>query len=212
VAGDGKEALQKLSVTPFDIIFMDCHMPGMDGYETTAEIRALPGPAARIPIVGLTARAMAGDRERCLAAGMTDYFPKPIQLEDLQLALQRASLASGGDEPAQALSAGMRGRMAELRRDLPAGVLTALVEAFHDQISHEIDEMDGARARQDLAAVTSLAHSLAGCALDFGAQTLADLCRLAEHAARTGSIHELDPLLPRLREEARIVRAQLRPE
>jgi len=81
VAGNGIEALRSLSTLPYDLVLMDCQMPEMDGFEAT---RALRGPHSRaldpkIPVVALTANAMPGDRERCLAAGMDDYLAKPIK-------------------------------------------------------------------------------------------------------------------------------------
>jgi two-component system, sensor histidine kinase and response regulator len=71
-----------------DCIFMDCHMPELDGFEATAEIRRLEA-GRHVPIVAVTASAMSGDRERCLAAGMDDYICKPVKLADLQRALER---------------------------------------------------------------------------------------------------------------------------
>ncbi len=80
VAGDGRQALQAFERERFDVILMDVQMPGMDGLEATAAIRAA---RSQIPIIAMTAHAMAGDRERCLAAGMDDYISKPIHVEDL---------------------------------------------------------------------------------------------------------------------------------
>jgi len=68
---------------------MDCQMPEMDGYEATAAIRCLPGAPARIPIIAMTAHAMAGDRDKCLQAGMNDYVPKPISRAHLVAVLER---------------------------------------------------------------------------------------------------------------------------
>ncbi len=89
IAADGREALVMLRRFPYDIVFMDCQMPEMDGFEATREIRAQAGPTASIPIVALTANALSGDRELCLAAGMNDYVSKPISRDALQTVLER---------------------------------------------------------------------------------------------------------------------------
>ncbi|MEM9557407.1 MAG: response regulator [Acidobacteriota bacterium] len=90
VVDGGREALEQLRGVPlFDLVFMDCQMPVLDGYQTTRRIRRLSGAAARVPVVAMTAHAMTGDREKCLAAGMNDYLAKPVQLQDLQEMLVR---------------------------------------------------------------------------------------------------------------------------
>lgn len=87
VTEDGLEALDALDERSYDLVFLDCQMPRLDGYETARRIRARPG--ARPVVVGLTARTMGGDRERCLAAGMDDFVAKPVGLAGLQEALDR---------------------------------------------------------------------------------------------------------------------------
>lgn len=78
VAGNGLEAVNKVSTQPFDIVLMDIQMPEMDGIEATRRIREMPGEISQIPIVAVTAHAMAGDQERYLQAGMNDYLSKPL--------------------------------------------------------------------------------------------------------------------------------------
>jgi len=100
LAENGAEAIEAVQSKQYDVILMDCLMPVLDGFETTARIRSLDGPAGRTPIVALTASAMADDRERCLLAGMDDYLPKPIHPAALAAALARC-LASPERSPAQ---------------------------------------------------------------------------------------------------------------
>ena len=89
---NGREALRALAEGAFDLILMDCQMPVMDGFQATGEIRrreAASGEGARIPVIALTANAMAGDRERCLAAGMDDYLAKPFSRFEIGAILSR---------------------------------------------------------------------------------------------------------------------------
>ena len=91
VAANGREVVEMAGRFPYDLIFMDCAMPGMDGYEATREIRAREAEGLRIPIVALTAHAIAGTREECLASGMDDYIAKPVSLAEIQQILRKWS-------------------------------------------------------------------------------------------------------------------------
>ncbi len=100
-AADGKEAVKMVDMLPYDVVFMDCQMPEMDGYEATAEIRRRERDTERVPIIAVTAYAMKEDRERCVEAGMDDYISKPLQLNDLRAALERWVAGPGSSEPSE---------------------------------------------------------------------------------------------------------------
>jgi CheY-like chemotaxis protein len=89
VVANGRLALEALAREPFDLVLMDVEMPEMDGFEATARLRAGEGGGRRLPIIGLTAHAMKGDRERCLAAGMDGYLTKPVEAQALASEIAR---------------------------------------------------------------------------------------------------------------------------
>jgi PAS domain S-box-containing protein len=95
-ASDGAEAIRKVTASRYDVILMDCHMPLMDGFEATRRIRKMTGPGAATPIIALTASAMAGDRDRCLQAGMDDYISKPINVGELRRVVEHWSVRRSG--------------------------------------------------------------------------------------------------------------------
>jgi CheY-like chemotaxis protein len=96
---NGREAVDAASVIPYDLILMDCQMPVMDGYEATRRIRAAEASGHHATIVALTANALAGDREKCLEAGMDDYLPKPIRHEDILRVFLNVRAVRRADEP-----------------------------------------------------------------------------------------------------------------
>lgn len=91
LAANGEEALAATEKRAYDLIFMDCQMPGLDGYEATRRLRARPDQGRPVVVIAMTAHAMEGDRERCLAAGMDDYLPKPLFTDSLRNTIARWS-------------------------------------------------------------------------------------------------------------------------
>lgn len=91
VAENGREAVNAIRKTNYDIVFMDCQMPIMDGYESTSKVREEEGSKRHTNIVALTANAMKGDREKCIAAGMDDYMSKPIDFDQMLMFIHKYS-------------------------------------------------------------------------------------------------------------------------
>ena len=198
-AGDGIEAVQAVRQQKFDAVLMDIQMPNMGGLEATRRIRENPALAG-LPIIAMTANAMAGDREHYLAAGMNDYIAKPIQHNALYATLARLT---GRDVPLAGPDAARRvsGTFPALDPDRAiAGIgnkeiyLTVLGKfiAHHDQAVQSLRDVLDAGDRQT---AERLAHTLKGIAATIGAATLAESVRQLEDAIRKGDAENYPPLL-----------------
>ena len=206
VASDGAQALEAFAKNRYDVVFMDCRMPGMSGYEATREIRRREGSGPHVPIVALTANTLRGDRERCLAAGMTDYLPKPIDLASLGRVLGR--YVAQPDAPEVELKAPEAtlvdpqalANLRMLERDGP-GFLVTIVREFDEGARQRLGDMQLAARAGDGEGLHGAAHCLKGSAGIFGARGIAELCRRLEHMASEGSIGEAPPLIAQLAHE-----------
>jgi PAS domain S-box-containing protein len=188
IAADGREALDLVTRLPFDVVFMDCMMPEMDGYEATGAIRQLPGPAARTPIVAMTANAMQGDRERCLASGMDDYLSKPVQPDLLKEALTRwTSAARTVDQPPPVDSAVLQS-FRQLQEEGAPDVLAEFIDLFLGDLPARRESIAIALERGEAEPIRATAHALKSSAAYIGAQELARLCREMERVARAGDV------------------------
>ncbi len=164
-AGNGAQALEKMTHAAYDIVFMDCSMPVMDGYTATTQWRRLETPGAHLPIVAMTAYAMPGDREKCRAAGMDDYIAKPIRLKDFAAALSR--WGSPVDPAILAKAVALIGEAS------PRWKAEYLKDAHRLLL-----EMRSAKDESLMRA----AHTLKGASLSLGARRLSALCARIEAA------------------------------
>lgn len=189
-AASGQEALYKVAQQDYDLIFMDCQMPEIDGFEASTRIRAMPGRAT-VPIIAVTADAMKGARERCLESGMNDYISKPIEIERLQIALNewlyKQDNVSDGNIPAEEnipapvsqdnLMDWDHFRMftdgdVDEEKQLISMFMSYATESLHD-LKKNIETKDTEQWRK-------AAHKLKGSAANLGAKPLAEACHAAE--------------------------------
>lgn len=203
----GELALKKCEEDEYDIIFMDCMMPGMDGYQATEEIRARDGSLnAKTPIVALTANAMKGDREKCLTSGMSDYLSKPLRTGELETVLER--WLSGEQEEVLPVAPLVEGTatlvdLSELRRlfdsedeQLVASFLATLVKSLNENLLALEKAMLGA---PDLAEIQTIVSDIKGSALRFGAERLNRVADQLEDACKNGKSKEAIELFRELK-------------
>ncbi len=218
IAGNGLEALQMVEASRYDAVFLDCMMPVMDGYVATQRIRALPGPAAKTPIIALTANAMVGDRERCLAAGMDDYLSKPVEQEQLAAALSRwvgvargASPPGSGADPSAAtpVNPDVLEGFRRLQEPGEPDVVLEFIDLFLDDLPTRLAAIRAARHRGDLERTRAEVHGLKSSAAYLGAAALSQRCRDIEASARAGDAAATAIGIEALDREAEIVVAYL---
>jgi CheY-like chemotaxis protein/HPt (histidine-containing phosphotransfer) domain-containing protein len=232
IANNGLEVLQALERKPYDVILMDVQMPRMDGFEATRQIRLRqqqsPPPAhfnQTIVIIAMTASAMHGDREKCLAAGMNTYVPKPVRPEVLQAALEEfsarrpASSDSGVDaEAPPSLVVPGPAAASEPPVDLarliefsggPGDSFTELVDLYLKQTAEQLGQIRLALGQKAASRVASIAHSCAGASATCGMSGMLTLLRQLERLATEGDLVSSGQLLPSIDAEFARIKAFL---
>jgi PAS domain S-box-containing protein len=225
---NGNEVLSALQRVPYDIIIMDCQMPEMDGYEVTRRIRQ-GGSESYIHlrsapyIIALTANAMQGDREHCLALGMNDYLTKPLHLHDLEAVLQRALLRISPVTPSpapavapepdpEALDRTIISGLKELREPGQPDPLRELIELFLKDAAPRLQQMEAAANAGDLPKLAAATHTLKGSASNLGARRLSSLCASLEKQAKAGETSQSLQTLTAVTAEFAVVRGLLNAE
>lgn len=195
VVNNGREAIDALSRMPYAAILMDCYMPEMDGFEATVHIRERERQSGEhTPIIAITANALRGERERCLATGMDDYISKPVKAEELAATLQRWARTTDAKAPVTPPSPSASDDEALDHTDLLARLdnnrdfvrLTARL--FLDDSLRLLADIRGALATNDLATAERLAHSLRGAASLLAAKPTAAAAGRIEMMARAGNL------------------------
>ncbi|MCC6708815.1 MAG: response regulator [Gammaproteobacteria bacterium] len=220
VAGDGAQAVDEVRHHDFDVVLMDCQMPVMDGYQATAAIRALPdGRGAQLPIVAVTANAMSGEEQNCLAAGMDAYLTKPLFFDRLYDMLARWLPAD--DQPAPALAPPPAASVApyasdaspinrkaieslqELDEPGSTALVTQLLTSFLSSVELNFERMAAAILDSNAKTLSQIAHSQKSSAATLGAEAYARCCRELEKCGRENNLEHAQQLLDPARLELR---------
>ncbi|NLT67066.1 MAG: response regulator [Acidobacteria bacterium] len=209
IAHNGRQAVEMLKRRDYDVVLMDVQMPVMDGFQATAEIRALSDQAkAHVPIVAMTAHALKGDAERCLAHGMDAYVSKPVQAEKL---IEIVELLGGGDH-AGSTESHEKSEPVPVTAGDPAFNLNEavsrcfgkyeffleMVNCFFNEVDETIAALHEARSREKTEDVRTIAHRLKNTVVYLGAQRSTDAILELEKAAKEGSPDRIDACLGRL--------------
>ena len=211
IVDSGTQAVEAMRQGTYHIVFLDCQMPGMDGYEAARQIRLLQAGKPGTPIVALTAHAMASDRARCLEAGMDDYLAKPMSLEELARVLENWSggrkVSAPVPDPELVADASIdRSAIFSLRMlqdGEDSGFLVDLIETFRRTTPISLEKMSEAVTHKDGATISAEAHKLkSGCA-NLGAVAMVELCNKLEKSGDRRAFERARSLLRRLRAEFR---------
>ena len=232
LAMNGVEAIALWEANNYDLIFMDCQMPRMDGYEATGTIRRQESASEeqRIPIIALTANALSGDREKCLAAGMDDYISKPFGqtrmatiLEqwlprDLHLSAQQpqetevAETTHLDDSEDEILDRAALHNIRSLQSEGAEDILTRIIDLYLNDAPGQLEQLQQALHKQDATAVRSVAHSLKSSSANLGATVLSTLLKELEEKGRRNSLMGASELFNRIETEFTKAKVQLEKE
>lgn len=231
LANNGMEAVELFKQQSFDLVLMDCQMPEMDGFEATSLIRQLEEQGgAHVPIIALTANALTGDRDQCIAAGMNDYLSKPFTMPDFNAMIHKWLPFDRGlqelqtsedtleiktlqlmDDP-QVLDQQVLNRLRMMQRPGAPSILQKVIDIYLNNSPALIDDIRTAVFNKDIDALTRAAHSLKSSSANLGASRLSELCRSLEQMGRSKVLHGADETLVQLLDESAHVMAALKAE
>ena len=204
-AENGLKALDKLALNEFDLVLMDCQMPIMDGYQATQLLRQREGTDRHTVVIGMTAYAMPGDREKCLAAGMDDYLSKPVMVKELKVMLQRWSFVVNEDLQAERNNSGSTiendlvdwNHLHEISGGDPEFQLE-LVKGFVKDGTSFIAEAKRAVQLQDWVTLANKAHQIKGASASVAVQSMSELARQLHIQAKANTLESAADLVTQL--------------
>jgi signal transduction histidine kinase/DNA-binding response OmpR family regulator len=209
-AGNGVEALDALEKQDFDVVLMDCQMPVMDGFIATRKLREREELKKKEPtrVVALTANALAGDREACLAAGMNDYLAKPFTLAQLRNILLPSKVSRSAANKVTLDNAAIEA-VRQLDPDGKDRLLSRLIALYRDDSSQLLADIDNGLKSGDAEAIARAAHTLKSSSANLGATGVAAIARQIETSARAGEIADLAGSVTKLRAQRTVALSEL---
>jgi two-component system, sensor histidine kinase and response regulator len=207
VVGNGLEAVQAVGEVSYDLVLMDIQMPEMDGFEATAAIRKKEkGSGKHIPIIALTAHAMQGDRERCLASNMDGYVSKPIYPQEVDAAIRE--LLTPPDNKIEVVSSKAAGRSPVFDQEALLGrlggeeeIAADILKTFLETVPGQLDDLNLALGNKDVKRIERIAHTIKGGAASISAIAFKDVAFEIEQAGKKGEMDSIPPLLLLLQQE-----------
>jgi signal transduction histidine kinase/CheY-like chemotaxis protein/HPt (histidine-containing phosphotransfer) domain-containing protein len=217
IAGDGREGIEKARVFEYDLIIMDCQMPELDGFQTTATIRELESAKGRrTPIIAMTADAMKDAAERCLAAGMDEYLSKPVEVErlrekiDFWLEFQAADGKRDTEPKVFRINESAIEKLRTFKAPGKANLFVRLVEIYLQDTPGRIERLRKAVGQQDLKTIEAEAHYLKSSSMTLGAEHLSRLCAGLEEQGRVFDGSKAPVLFKEIEEEFGFAARELR--
>ena len=220
VANNGLEVLEALRRQPYDVVLMDIHMPEMDGLTAATQICQEWPQGSRPQIIAMTANAMPGDREQCLAAGMDGYISKPIRVEELKAALGQCHPLKATVDPAvvtvketistdTVVDLQVIESLQQLTGNQSTELISEMINVYIDDASPRVAEISRASANHEAAALEDAAHALKSASANLGANRLAELCAKVERISQSGTTTDTQTLSTQIQEEYQQVKVVL---
>ena len=223
VASNGKEAVQALQDFHYDIVFMDCQMPEMDGYDATRAIRSMGVPRADVPVVALTANAFKEDQDLCFAAGMSDFLSKPVTAGGLEAVLKKWLVAPAGPQQAPAATSSppsgamvakldispIRRTLDDMAAMLGETIVPEVLSLFGATVDELLPQLQQSVNANDCEGVRRIAHRIKGTLGQIGASDTAALAAQLEQSAIVADKDRLPALSRHLLDQLAQIRTAL---